>query len=140
MWSLAKQGLQSTLSRDVWMWSLAKQGLQSTRDDYHTHTLFILIGITVWWLCNARFGKVWVLYSLSIYNRCITVTYIETGRYTGLPADQRLSSLCTTTEPDIEDENQCLFNCELFYELPQNKFSDIFREMPQGTDEKLIYV
>ena len=32
------------------------------------------------------------------------VLHIETGRHTGLPADQRLCSFCTTTESDIEDE------------------------------------
>ena len=67
--------------------------------------------------------------------------HIETGRYTGLPADQRLCSLCTTTEPDIEDETHFLLNCELYNDLRQHTFSDLFREIPQGTDnEELTYV
>jgi len=40
----------------------------------------------------------------------------------------RLCSLCTTTEPDIEDEH-CLLNCELYNDLRQHEFSDLFREI-----------
>ena len=45
-------------------------------------------------------------------------------RSTGLPADQRLCSLCTTTEPEIEDETHFPFNCKLYNELRQHNFSD----------------
>ena len=67
--------------------------------------------------------------------------HIETGRYTGLPADQRLYSLCTTKEPDIEDEKHFLLNCDLYNDSRLHKISDLFREIPQGTDnEELTYV
>ena len=48
----------------------------------------------------------------------------------------RLCSLCIATEPDIEDEKHVLLNCDLYNDLRQLKFSDLFREMPQGTDNE----
>ena len=53
----------------------------------------------------------------------------------------RLCSLCPTTEPDIKDETHVLLNCDLYNDSRLHKISDLFREIPQGTDnEELTYV
>jgi len=61
--------------------------------------------------------------------------HIETGRYTGLPADQTVLPLYSYRTWHW-GWNAILLKCDLYNDLRQLKFSDLFREIPQGTDNE----
>ena len=53
---------------------------------------------------------------------------IETGRYTGVPANQRYCVLCTDSQHCVENELHFLFQCDRDNDLRNGKFKDLFND------------
>jgi hypothetical protein len=78
---------------------------------------------------------------LAQYRCGILPLKIETGRYTGMPVEQRLCQLCDLGE--IENERHFLFHCPLYSDLRNTVFGtklteNHFISLSSGEQLKLI--
>ena len=54
---------------------------------------------------------------------------VETGRYRGIPREERLCPICNV----LEDEDHVIFNCRA-YESIRTQFTDLLEENPTTQD------